>query len=233
MIQRKPGAINKIHHLLLNKRPRMDFLVKIAHPYEKEHIMKIMLGEHRQTMNLRVMPTAKLVLLQDPYYNNKIVGWMGFDYQHNPQFPETFSLFLTPNYRGIHLSLILKHAVYSILDFRGITKSYIRMEASHNQRLIDHNTDSGFYRILSPSEINPEWQSMCFQCELYQKKCVSQAYLEVDITKLITSLNNKFGKLLDMYFPKSISLKPQFIKGKKEIHTYFPAWNLYSGESNV
>jgi hypothetical protein len=42
-----------------------NFLIKVADLYEKEKIMKMMVKENRQTMNLRLMPTAKLLLIQD------------------------------------------------------------------------------------------------------------------------------------------------------------------------
>jgi len=226
MIQSRLERIEKKENIhFIDSISSLNFTVKIASEYEKNKIMNIMISEYRQTMNIRLMPTAKLILLKDESRGNEIIGWFGLDYQYNVDFPETFSLYIMPDYRSLHLSLVLKHAAYSILSENGITKSYTRMEASHNQRLIQHNINTGFYRILHSSEINAAWKAMCSHCELYKKNCKSQMYLEVDVSRMINSLNAKLGKLPDLNFPKSIELiKRKKIKNKSYTDLLIPKW---------
>lgn len=191
----------------LQLKPGFNYFVKLATSLEKEFIMKIMMSENRQTMNLRLMPNAKLLLLQDKDNDSATVGWAGVDYEFNPKFPETFSLFIMPDYRKKRLSLILKHALYSILHFKGFTKAYIRMEAMQNTNLMEHNLKTGAYHLLNAGEINNSWKENCFKCELYNNSCQSQSYLEVDVLRLFNYCNNKLGTLSDVNFPKSVILK--------------------------
>lgn len=188
-------------------QPGSNYSVKLANSREKDFIMKIMNSENRQTMNLRLMPNAKLLLLQDKDNDNATAGWAGVDYEFNPKFPETFSLFIIPNYRSRHLSLILKHALYSILYFNRVSKAYIRMEAIQNKSLMAHNLKTGAYRLLNADEVNSSWRENCFTCELYNNSCQSQSYLEVDVIKLFNYCNNKLGAISDIIFPKSVILK--------------------------
>lgn len=193
--------------------PRFDFSLKIADQQEKQQILNIMLSAGRQTMNLRLMPFAKLLVLRNA--DQEIVGWMGVDYEYNQTFPETFSLFIHPSYRNRQLSLVLKHAVYSILLAQGIHTSYSRMEASSNQKLIQYNLASGFYRELKKSEMPVHWQGMCTQCELYGKSCQSQIYLAADVVGLLAALDLRLGKLGDRNFSHSC-----YIYSKHGVITY-------------
>lgn len=196
---------NDMKNTTLQLKPDFNYSVKLATSLEKELIMKLMMSKNRQTMNLRLMSNAKLLLLQNT--DNIIVGWAGVDYEFNPKFPETFSLFIMPNYRKKRLSLILKHALYSILHFNGISKAYIRMEAMQNKSLMAHNLKTGAYYLLNGDEIDDAWKENCLKCELYKNSCQSQSYLEVDVLKLFHYCNNKLGAISDINFPKSVILE--------------------------
>ena len=202
-------AVNRIDYQSPTQDLKPAFFLKIANQDEKNSIMRKIIKQSRQTMNLRLAPAALLISLFDRN-NSEIAGWIGLDYQYNPKFPEVFSLFIIPKYRNNHLSLILRHAAYSILKAQGIKKAYVRMESFNNPTLVDYNTSSGFYRILSPNEIDPQWKKMCCHCELYGVVCKSQVYLEVDVINIVNALDYKLKNLTSI--ANSIPLIHSLIK---------------------
>lgn len=182
-----------------------SFSIGLADLAERSAIMATMLEAGRQTMNLRLMPTAELLTLKNE--NDEIIGWGGLDFRHNPGFAELFSQFVAPEFRHFLLGLALVHSRALILQAHGIAEAFFRMDASSSAELLELRTNLKLYRTLSAEEVDPYWRSYCEKCELYRKTCMKQVYLAFNVNDLVSFGNRRLGVAPDFRLPKALVLR--------------------------
>jgi GNAT superfamily N-acetyltransferase len=111
---------------------------------ERQQVISLAASEGRQTMSLRTMPRAKLVVLRRP--QGGFAGWAGMDADSDPKCPEVFSQYVYREYRGRGLGALLEHVGWAYLDGRGCRKAYMRMEPDCNGELFKRGRASGYRR---------------------------------------------------------------------------------------
>ncbi len=197
----------------------LRFVLNWASQAERGHIFKTMKDNGRQTMNLRIMPTAKLILLKSVSRGGAIAGWGGLDFEHNPKFPEVFSQFVFPQYRTYLLGLALIHIRALLLQENGFKTGYFRMEAESNAELFAMRTSSGLYRAIPDAEVDQNWKNNCTNCELYKVSCMKQAYLKFDVDQVVEFGTRRLGMTATAHFPKELILREeQFRKDEKFVY---------------
>lgn len=148
---------------------------------EKRTVIGLAVREGRQTMNLRTMPGARLIVLRRPC--GGVAGWAGLDITTDPARPEVFSQFVYPEFRGSGLGGLLEHFVWAWLAHEGVPSVYMRMEIDSNETLFGKRVASGYCREVSPRELGDDFLQACGRCELFGKACRRQAFLAVDVPK--------------------------------------------------
>jgi ribosomal protein S18 acetylase RimI-like enzyme len=146
---------------------------------EKQQVIRLAAIEARQTMNLRTMPGARLVVLRRPH--GGFAGWAGVDADSDPERPELFSQYVYPRYRGQGLGALLEHVWWAYLDLRGCATAYMRMELDSNNELVERRCASGYYRKMSPQDLGRKFVRACRNCELFGNPCRRQVFLGVDV----------------------------------------------------
>ena len=146
---------------------------------EKQRVIHLASQEGRQTMNLRTMPGAQLIVLRRP--QGGIAGWAGLDITSDPLRPEVFSQFVYPQFRGSGLGGLLEHVVWAHLDRHGISTVYMRMEIDSNETLFAKRLASGYCRQVFADELGARFMAACRTCELFGAACRRQAFLAVDV----------------------------------------------------
>ena len=111
---------------------------------ECQQVISLAASEGRQTMNLRTMPYAKLVVLRRP--QGGFAGWAGMDADSDPRCPELFSQYVYPEYRGRRLGALLEHVSWAWLDSRGCRTAYMRTELDCSGQLFKRARASGYCR---------------------------------------------------------------------------------------
>jgi len=111
---------------------------------ERQQVISLAASEGRQTMNLRTMPYAKLVVLRRP--QGGFAGWAGMDADSDPRCPELFSQYVYPEYRGRGLGALLEHVSWAWLDSRGCRTAYMRTELDSSGELFKRARASGYCR---------------------------------------------------------------------------------------
>jgi GNAT superfamily N-acetyltransferase len=152
-----------------------------ADTHEKQLVIRLAAREGRQTMNLRTMPGAQLVVFRRP--RGGIAGWAGLDVTTDPVRPEVFSQFVYPQFRGAGLGGLLEHVVWAHLDRQGIPTVYMRMEIDTNDTLFEKRLASGYCRQVFADELGARFLAACRRCELFGASCTRQAFLAVDVAK--------------------------------------------------
>lgn len=160
---------------------------------ERELIIGLALKEGRQTMNLRTMPGAELLVLRR--WNGQFAGWAGVDVRSNPEHPELFSQFVYPEFRGLGLGGLLEHVWWAVLDHVGCARGFMRMELATNDELYERRLAAGFYRVVTAEELGPRFVGACRKCELFGKACTRQVFLEVDVRKALAASTRSRGHL--------------------------------------
>jgi GNAT superfamily N-acetyltransferase len=180
---------------------------------ERRSIVALSLREKRQTMNLRTMPGAELVVLRR--IDGEFAGWAGVDIKSDPDHPELFSQFVFPQYRGLGLGALLEHFWWAYLNSHGCSTGFMRMEFDSNQSLLLHRLESGYYWEVPP-ENKTHFAATCRQCELFGTACVRQAYLAVDVRKALAASMRSRGDLHFDALPMRIELKDHHTSGAAE-----------------
>jgi GNAT superfamily N-acetyltransferase len=178
----------------LGIRPGEEALT-LAWAYGRERLQVISLAasEGRQTMNLRTMPGAKLVVLRRP--QGGFAGWAGMDADSDPKRPELFSQYVYPEYRGRGLGALLDHVWWAYLDGRGCATAYMRMELDSKGDLFQRRRASGYCRQISPEELGRKFVQACRHCELFGDPCRRQAFLAVDVQRALAASTRARGPL--------------------------------------
>jgi GNAT superfamily N-acetyltransferase len=154
---------------------------------ERQQVISLAASEGRQTMNLRTMPYAKLVVLRRP--QGGFAGWAGMDADSDPRSPELFSQYVYREYRGRGLGALLEHVWWAWLDSRGCRAAYLRTEQESSADLLRSGRASGYCRQVSPDELGRKFVRACRNCELFGNRCRRQVFLVVDVrTALAASI---------------------------------------------
>lgn len=169
---------------------------------ERLRILALAAREGRQTMNLRTMPRASLVVLRRR--DGGFAGWTGMDADADPQHPEVFSQFVLPAFRGLGLGALLEHVWWAWLAGRGCRIAYMRMELDSNLALVEHRLRSGYCREATADELGARFVRGCDECELYGAACHRQIYLAVDVDKALAASTRARGALDLKAFPLAI-----------------------------
>src|SRR5690349_17602509 len=136
----------------LGLRPgREPLTLAWAYGCERQTVISLAASAGRQTMNLRTMPGAKLVVLRRPL--GGVAGWAGMDADSDPKRPEVFSQYVYPEYRGRGLRALLEHVGWAYLDQRGCSTAYMRMELDHHHgELFRSRGASAYSHQISPED---------------------------------------------------------------------------------
>jgi GNAT superfamily N-acetyltransferase len=178
----------------LGIRPGLEPLTLAwAYGRERQTVVSLAATEGRQTMHLRTMPGAKLVVLRRPL--GGIAGWAGVDADSDPKRPEVFSQYVYPEYRGRGLRALLEHVWWAYLDQRGCTTAYMRVELDSHADLFRHRLKSGYCRNISPEELGRKFVWACRHCELYGQPCRRQGFLAVDVQRALAASIRERGPL--------------------------------------
>jgi hypothetical protein len=168
-----------IHLATRTRRQASPVTLAWADSAERELVVALARQAARQTMNLRTMPQARLVVLRQA--GAGLAGWAGMDIAHDPQRPELFSQFVAPAFRGRGLGAILEHVWWTWLHRCGATVAYMRMEADSNAALLEKRLRLPFYRLVPERELDVRFVDDCRRCELYGRDCRRAAFLAVDV----------------------------------------------------
>jgi len=206
--------------------PSFQFLLSFADETIKQSLMAQMRANQRQTMNLRLSTTAKLLHLQR-LEDGATVGWGGVDAGH-PSHPELFSFFLIPEYRSHSLGLLLELVRYTYLLSRGFKTAYLRMEMASNTSLIRYRLSSGLFKQLEPAQLDPAYLKLCQKCELYERECTQQGFFQVDVEAFVRHGEKRLGPLDVDSLPRQFTLSRETPHGSvpptaREVW-YRPIW---------
>src|SRR5262245_15151927 len=174
---------------------------------ERQRVIGLAQREGRQTMNLRTMPSAKLVVLRRP--GGLFAGWAGVDVDTHPRHPEVFSQFVYPQFRNRGLGSLLEHFWWAYLRLRGCGTAYMRMELDTNQTLVERRLRSGYITRVSPDELGQRFEAACRKCELFGNACRRQVYLAVDVQKALAASTEARGPFYIGSLPLYIPPKPE------------------------
>lgn len=152
---------------------------------DRELIIGLASKAGRQTMNLRTMPGAELVVLRR--WDGRYAGWAGVDIRSDPDHPELFSQFVYPEFRGLGLGGLLEHVWWTVLDRAGRKSGFMRMELDTNDALCKRRLASSYYREATADELGPRFVGACRKCELFGRACGRQIFLEVDVRKALAA----------------------------------------------
>ena len=214
--------------------PTRVFELDWASPAERADILRQMPGLKRQTMNLRVMPQARLLRIRAPEDNDRLVGWAGVDTEFNPDLGEVFSLYVVPAYRTYLVGVILETARAAYLTSRGVSRVLVRMESATNTSLLRYRVRAGLVREISPDEVPPAALELCTRCELYQNQCTSQAYFWVDAQAFLARGLERLGRPIDIAaLPLKLSLDPSKFRGaRRPLHPDGPVLGVRAGSEH-
>ena len=173
---------------------------------ERRQVIALAAREGRQTMNLRTMPGAELVVLLRS--SGEFAGWAGVDIYSDRRRPELFSQFVYPQFRGLGLGSLLEHFWWAYLYANGCATGYMRMEYDTNLELFQKRLASGYCRQVPVEELGPGFVGACRKCELFGKTCHRQVYLAVDVRKALSASTRARGVLPIESLPLRISLEP-------------------------
>lgn len=189
------------------RRDEISLTLAWASGEERQRVIGLAMREGRQTMNLRTMSGAELVVLRRP--DGGFAGWAGMDVSTNPERPELFSQFLYPEFRGAGLGALLEHVWWTYLASHGCSTGYMRMEFESNRALFERRLNSGYCRQVTRQELGPHFVGACRKCELFGAACRQQVYLAVDVQAALAASTRSRGALDIDSFPMGIAVKPQ------------------------
>jgi CheY-like chemotaxis protein/GNAT superfamily N-acetyltransferase len=137
---------------------------------------------NRQTMNFRMMPEARFLRFKD-LDRDKIVGWGGLT--DKGRFPEVFSLYVDPEYRGFGFGRVIELARHHHFHEMGIKHAYGRMTVNTNLKLLNYRVNNKLFEPIDEHELDRDYADLCKQCELYRVKCMDQKYFRIDVENFI------------------------------------------------
>jgi hypothetical protein len=173
----------------------------------KRYVMNALRGLERQTANLRLMPTAEILIVSDAFGGEGPIAWQGLDYRHQPGLAELFSLYVDPRYRGYRLSAVLQHIASEYLKSKNLQSALIRMDAIGTRSLLEWRLAHGFWKKLDPEQLTSQTIGLCRHCELYDRTCSAQAYLMFDLESFRQQAEQSLGTLRPLSFPVRVRIK--------------------------
>lgn len=176
--------------LAIPRRYRLDW----ADQEQREIVMQRLHDLKRQTMNLRIMRSVKLLVITAEGRDAPI-GFCGVDDEYLPGYPEMFSLHLDSEYRSHQLGLWLETARAAYLLSRGNHIAYTRMSAGENPVLLAYRLGTQIFTRVPQHAVAEGYSQLCQQCELFSRQCPEQAYLIVDIKALYLRGASRLGTL--------------------------------------
>ena len=200
--------------------PTFIFELDWASANERTEIAERMTGLKRQTMNLRVMPHARLLRVRACEDDHRLVGWAGLDVDFTPGIAEVFSLYVLPEYRTYLVGIILETARATFLRQRGASRVLVRMESATNTSLLRYRVRERLIIEAPRPEIPSDTVRLCTQCELYGEHCTSQAYFWVDLAAFLERGLKRLGCAIEIdALPQRIVLDPrQFRSTRRALH---------------
>jgi hypothetical protein len=159
----------------------------------------------RQTMNLRIMPGARVLALWTAD-RKALVGWCGLDHEFSPSHPEVFSLHLYPEWRLRQLGVVLETARAKVLLKNGFKFAYGRMEESTNHELLKYRIATGMFVQLAAFDLPDPIRAACNQCELYRTSCTAQAFIALDLHNIVSRGEDRVGIIDVDHLPQVIRL---------------------------
>ena len=194
--------------------PELSFEIAWADETTTREIMAMMRDKRRQTMNLRLMKTARLIVLRT-WTARSIIGWAGLDCGYTPGRAEIFSLFLDEAFRAYTLHSVLDLTRSAYLLKQGVTHAYTRIEMTTNRDWSKKRQEMGTHTHVPIEELPSEYVSLCHKCELFQHECTEQAYFRVDLQKLNEVCANRLQRAIDPdSLPIRFDLNPEILRRK-------------------
>ena len=181
------------HEISAKRPPGLHYQVNWADLKDTQFIKELNLAEGRQIMNLSFSPTARLFVIKDLDNEGRIVAWCGLDLEHDRAYPESFSGYVLPEYRGFRLSYVLEYVRCQYTLESGFDSLYLRMEGVKNSQLISKRVASEFYTSLDPRTLDERYRSMCKHCHLFGASCTEQQFLKIDLRKMFSYVQKKIG----------------------------------------
>lgn len=194
--------------------PTLVFDVDWANAEEKRDILEQMVRLERQTMNLRIMPGARLIRIRAVEDDNRVVGWAGCDPVAGPDgLGEVFSLYVIPEYRMYTVGTLLETARAAFLKSAGVKRVLTRMESGSNTPLLRYRMGARLVVEAALEELPVHTHETCRQCELFGKQCTEQAYLFVDLDALLARGKARFGDTIPSWtLPMRAAIDPRRIR---------------------
>jgi GNAT superfamily N-acetyltransferase len=189
------------------QRDKVPLTLAWADRQERQRVIGLAAREGRQTMNLRTMPGAELVVLRRP--DGGFAGWTGVDVRSDPERPELFSQFVYPEFRGVGLGALLEHVWWAYLARHGCSTGYMRMELESNQTLFERRLNSGYCRQVTRQELGLPFVGACGNCELFGTACRQQVYLAVDVKAALAASTRSRGPFDIDSLPIRVAVAPQ------------------------
>jgi hypothetical protein len=171
----------------------LDIQIGLATLAEKRSIVSILEGIDRQTMNLRLMPEAEVIVVK---LDGTLIGWGGYSVptQTGHQ-PEVFSLHVNPEYRGLHIGALIEYVRCVALEGNGVSTAYTRMTYAADYWLLSKRAESSYYSVLEASALDSNYVGLCQQCNIYGTRCLERIFLRIDVTAFREHGAEKFDHL--------------------------------------
>lgn len=182
-----------------------EFELGWATRHERTTITELLRQQGRQTMNIRLMPSARFARV---LCRGQIVACGGLDAEFDPEHPELFSLYVTPAFRLHRLGRVVELARALYLKERGISTAYVRMEG-RNGALVQHRLSMGSFQQSQPAELPQTFLALCRKCELYGTDCTTQLYFKLDLVRFVEEGVRELGTIDLERLPATFSI-PMF-----------------------
>ena len=160
---------------------------------ERQRVIARAIQDGRQTMNLRTMPGAELVVARGS--DGRLAGWGGVDVGSDPQYPEMFSWFVCAEFRGVGLGALFEYVALTKLDHAGCSTAFVRMGSDADPGLVERHLASGHYQVVRSGDLPPRFVGACRKCELFDNACRRQVFLAVDVRKALAASATGRGPL--------------------------------------
>jgi GNAT superfamily N-acetyltransferase len=177
---------------------------------ERQRIIALAIQAGQQTMNLRTMPGAELVVVRR--WDGRLAGWAGVDTRSDPEYPEVFSQYVLPEFRGMGLGGLLAHVCWTHLDREGCATAYARVELNANRAFVERRLRTGYYRVVRSAAVGPRFLAACRKCERFGDACGRQTFLAVDVRKALAASSRSCRALDVSALPIQIPPGPERFK---------------------
>jgi GNAT superfamily N-acetyltransferase len=144
---------------------------------ERDTLMERMKRAGRQTHSMKRLRLGGVYIAE---VGRSIAGWGGFDFQSNRRYPEFFSLFVYPDFRGQGIALALELVRYREAQAQGARHAYIRVGSEVSPELTRKRLESGCFRFV---EVDGSFSELCSDCPQNGSSCATQQFMVIDVEK--------------------------------------------------